>query len=156
MPSIVSIAYRPRNDALPLPALRYFRVTLDEALLIEGHGIADDAKAQPERNLNVMDAPMLAELRAEGVPSTLGALGENLVLEGIDLRPLAAGTQLHLGAEAVLEIARLRTGCAKLQRIAQRKPEEMAGRLGVLAQVVRAGRIQVGDRVELVQAGLPV
>jgi MOSC domain-containing protein YiiM len=130
-------------------------VALDEALLIEGQGIADDARAQPVRNLNVMDAPTLAERRAEGVPSTPGALGENLVLEGIDLRPLAAVTHLHLGTEAVLELTRLRTGCAKLQRIAQRKPEEMAGLLGVPAQVVRAGRIQVGDRVEVVQAGPP-
>ena len=48
----------------------------------------------------------------------------------------------------------LRTWARALD-MGQSKPEEMAGRLGVLAQVVRAGRIQVGDRVEIVQAGRP-
>ncbi len=150
MPTITSIMYRPKDSAVPIPAVGYLRVALTEATLVEGHGIEGDVNAQPRRNLNVMDRLTLGELEAEGFPAAPGALGENLILDGLDLRVLPADTQIRLGAQAVIAITLPRTGCGKLHRIDDRMPAQTAGRVGVMAQVVRAGTIRVGDRADVI------
>jgi MOSC domain-containing protein YiiM len=152
MPSIASITYRPEHCTEPMPEVGYLRVSLAEATLLEGHGIDNDAKAHPLRNLNIMDAPTLAELAAEGFPTAPGALGENIIVHGLDLRALPTGTRLALGADAVIEIARPRNGCVKLHAIDARMPKETEGRVGIMAQVVQAGMIRVGDSVEVLTA----
>jgi MOSC domain-containing protein YiiM len=152
MPTITSITYRPKNSDMPLPAVGYLRVPLTEASLIEGLGIEDDFNAQPRRNLNVMDRLTLGELDAQGFPTFPGALGENLVLDGIDLRTLPAGTRIRLGPQAMIAISAPRTGCDNLHRIDERMPAQVAGQIGVMAQVVQAGRIKVGDRVEVIES----
>jgi TatD DNase family protein len=148
MPEIRSITYRPEQSAAPLPAAGYLRVALTEATLVEGRGIEHDANARPQRNLNVMDAVTLAELAAEGFPTTPGALGENIVVAGLDLRSLPQGVRLQIGEQAVIEITAPRTGCVKLHAVDARMPEQAQGRVGVMCQVVKAGRIRVGDTVE--------
>jgi len=152
MPTIASITYRPKDSATPVPAVGFLRVPLAEAALTEGLGIDGDFNAQPQRNLNVMDRLTLRELGAQGLPTFPGALGENIVLDGIDLRTLPAGTRLRLGAHAVIAITALRAGCDKLHRIDERMPGQTVGRIGVMAQVVQAGQIRVGDEAAIVEA----
>jgi MOSC domain-containing protein YiiM len=151
-PTISSITYRPDDSAEPLPPVGYRRVALSEATLLAGQGIDRDAKAQSVRNLNIMDAPTLAELAAEGYPAAPGSLGENIILADLDLRTLVSGTRVRLGDQAVVELVRPRTGCNKLHAIDSRMPESVQGRIGMMAQVVRGGRIRVGDRVEVLRA----
>jgi TatD DNase family protein len=151
MAEIRSIAYRPEQSTAPLPAAGYLRVALTEATLVEGRGIEHDANARPHRNLNVMDAVTLAELAAESFPTAPGALGENIVVEGLDLRTLPVGAQLQIGEQAVIEITAPRTGCVKLHAVDARMPEQTQGRVGVMCEVIKAGRIKVGDTVELIR-----
>lgn len=147
MSTITSITYRPADDPEPLPQVGYRRVELTEALLQEEQGIENDSKARSLRNLNIMDATTLAELAAEGFPTTPGALGENLIIADLDLRTLERGTQLRLGEHVVVRIIVPRTGCAKLHGIDARMPDSVQGRVGVMAEVVQGGRITVGDPV---------
>jgi MOSC domain-containing protein YiiM len=150
-PTIASITYRPDDSAEPLPPVGYRRVALSEATLLAGQGIDRDAKAQLVRNLNIMDAPTLAELAAEGYPTAPGSLGENIILADLDLRTLIPGTRVRLGEQAVVELIRPRTGCQKLHAIDARMPDSIQGRIGMMAQVVREGRIRVGDTVEVLR-----
>jgi MOSC domain-containing protein YiiM len=152
MPTIASITYRPEDSTAPIPKPGYLRVVLPQATLLEGRGIENDANARPQRNLNVMDALTLAELAAEGFPTSPGALGENLVLDGLDLRTLAEGTHLRLGEQVVIAITAPRTGCLKLTAIDARMPEQTKGRVGVMCQVIKAGTIKVGDAVDVITA----
>jgi MOSC domain-containing protein YiiM len=150
MGQIVSIVHTPAGiDARP--ADHYARVRLDSATLEPGRGIVTDQKgSRPERQLNVMALATLEQLRAEGYRTGPGEMGEQIVISGIAIDRLAAGARLHLGAEAVIEVVKPRTGCDRLQHIQGCTPAQVAGRLGVLARVHIGGAIHVGDAVVLV------
>jgi TatD DNase family protein len=146
---IKSIVYKPEH-AQPA-SIGYVRVPLTEAVLIAGYGIEGDRKGgNPKRNLNVMDDITLAELAADGYPTDAGALGENIILSGIDLRTLLTGTLLRLGDQAVIKLGALRIPCDQLTELDARMPASVVDRVGVMCRVVTTGKIKVGDVVEVV------
>ena len=149
MAHVVSIVYTPRDVPVRRPQQRYARVAVDRIRLVEFAGIEGDAKGgSGTRQLNVMLAEIVKELRSEGFRADPGELGEQIVIAGLDPSALVEGTRLKLGA-AVIEIGILRTGCARFEMI-QGKPRQSAqSRLGALATVITAGEVAVGDAVEL-------
>lgn len=88
-------------------------------------------------------------------------MGENVTTRGIDLLALPAGTRLHIGDEAILEVTGLRNPCAQLDRL---QPGLMAATLdrdeggnlvrkaGIMAIVLAGGEVRTGD---LIEARLP-
>ena len=139
-------------------------------VLRPGHGVEGDAHAgatvkhrsrvardptRPNlRQVHLLHAELLDEL---GLPP--GVMGGNVTTRGIDLLGLPAGTRLHLGATAVVEVTGLRNPCAQLEGIrpglmADRKSTRLnspAGGLvreaGVRALVVEGGEARPGDPV---------
>jgi molybdopterin adenylyltransferase len=151
MITVKSIVYQPKGVKIDHNAPGYLRHPLGEAMLVEGYGIEGDRKGgHPKRNLNVMDELTQAELAAEGYPTGAGMLGENIILSGIDLRTLPAGTQLRLGGEAVIALGEPRVPCEQLTPLDERMPESVHGRVGIMCRVARSGRVTVGDPVEIV------
>jgi MOSC domain-containing protein YiiM len=152
MGRIVSIVYRPRHAETPRPQDHFARVPLERAKLVEFQGIEGDAKGGTgDRQLNVMCAEALAELRSDGFKVAPGELGEQIVLAGLDPASLVQGVRLKVGS-AVIEVGIPRTGCARFEMI-QGKPKQSAkGRLGVMARVVTGGEVAVGDAVEVLPA----
>lgn len=144
MATIASITPKPKGER---PERRYLRERVAQGELVAGHGLAGDSKALPSRQLNVMFADVLASLAAEGFDATPGQMGEQLVLAGLDPAARAAGTRLRLGEAAVIEILKPRTGCSRLVAVQGKPLAEVAGRLGVMAQVVEGGPVWVGDPV---------
>jgi MOSC domain-containing protein YiiM len=127
------------------------RVPVSEANLIEGYGIEGDRKGgSPKRNLNVMDDITQAELESDGYPVGPGVLGENLILNGIDLRTLAVGTCLQLGSEAIIQLGKPRVPCEQLTPLDGRMPESVHERVGTMCRVIKSGHIKVGDLVIVV------
>ena len=144
--------------------------------LLTGLGVAGDAHlgetvrhrsrvardpSQPNlRQVHLIHAELHDELRAAGFAVSAGQMGENVTTRGVDLLALPAGTRLHLGASAVVEITGLRNPCAQLDRI---QPGLMAATLardahgnlirkaGVMGIVLAGGEVRPGDpvRVEL-------
>ena len=92
--------------------------------------------------------------------TTAGQLGENVTTRGVDLLGLPAGTLLHLGDTAVVEVTGLRNPCVQIDRF---RPGLMAAVLdrdehggivrksGVMGIVAAGGDVRPGDaiRVEL-------
>jgi MOSC domain-containing protein YiiM len=152
MPAIVSITYSPTH--LPAePEDHYQRVPLAQADLVVGHGIQGDRKgSSPTRQLNIMSAEELAPLAAAGFKLGPGQMGEQIVVSGLELAALEPGAQFQLGPAAVVEVVSHRTGCERFEHIQGHPPTEAAGRLGVMAKVVTAGPIAVGDPVRLLSA----
>jgi MOSC domain-containing protein YiiM len=142
---VVSICFTPAGIERK-PAGRYARVAVAEVALVEGHGIDGDAKGGGRRQLNVMLAEVVTQLRAEGYRAGPGELGEQIVLAGVDPAALAPGARLRLGA-AVIEVVKPRTGCGRFEAIQGRSKESVAGRLGVMARVITGGVVRVGDAV---------
>lgn len=151
MTQIASIVYKPAG--MPEPEDDYLRVDLDEANLIVGHGIEGDRKGgHPDRQLNVMSYETLTNLRVRGFYTEPGQMGEQIVIHQLDVDNLPSGARLQLGSQAVIEIIKPRTGCDKFERLQGHKREEAAGEMGVLARVITAGKIHVGDKVKVLDS----
>ena len=123
-----------------------------------------DASQPNLRQVHLIHAELLDELRGAGFDLLPGDIGENVTTKGIDLLALPAGARLRLGADAVVEVTGLRNPCVQLDRF---RPGLMAavldrdaeGRLirkaGVMAVVAAGGEIRPGDSIRLVLPAPP-
>lgn len=144
----------------------------DEIELLAGLGVAGDAHAgvtvkhrsrvardpsQPNlRQVHLMHAELFDELIGRGFAVWPGELGENITTRGIDLLGLATGTQLALGATAVVAITGLRNPCVQIDRfqpglMAAVLDRDTAGALvrkaGVMGVVLASGVVRAGDAI---------
>lgn len=142
--------------------------------LLEGIGVRGDAHAgetvkhrsrvarnptEPNlRQVHLIHAELLTELRASGFEVHPGCMGENITTSGLDLLGLPAGTRLKLGESAVLEITGLRNPCRQLDGIQPRLmsavlDKDASGPLirkaGVMAIVLASGDIRPGDAIQV-------
>jgi MOSC domain-containing protein YiiM len=106
--------------------------------------------------VHLIHAELFAELRAKGFAVGAGELGENVTTSGIDLLALPAGTRLHLGANAVVEVTGLRNPCIQIDQfqkglMAATLDKDAAGNLirkaGVMCIVVSGGEVRPGDAI---------
>jgi len=156
MAHLVSIVYTPRGSEPRRPMGHFARVPLERARLAEFRGIEDDLKGGTgERQLNVMCAEVLDQLRGEGFQVDPGQMGEQIVIAGVTAESLAVGTRVRIGETAVIEVTLPRTGCARFEMIQGQPKQSVAGRLGVMARVVTGGEIAVGDEVAVLAATSP-
>ena len=142
--------------------------------LLKGLGVAGDAHmgetvkhrarvrkdpTQPNlRQVHLMHAELFDELRAKGFVIRSGELGENVTTSGIDLLALPAGTRLHLGASAVVEITGLRNPCIQIDHFQQglmaaTLDKDANGNLvrkaGVMSIVIAEGDVRPGDAIRV-------
>jgi MOSC domain-containing protein YiiM len=108
------------------------------------------------RQVHLIHAELHDELRAAGLEIEPGQMGENVTTRGLDVLALPAGTQLHLGDSAVVEITGLRNPCEQLDGIAEGLMAATLGRdeqgnlvrkAGVMSIVLAAGEVRPGDRI---------
>ena len=143
-------------------------------LLVEGHGVEGDAHAgatvqhrsrkrwRPDlpnlRQVHLLHAELLDDLRAQGYDVAPGLVGENVTTRGVDLLALPTGARLLLGADAGVELTGLRNPCVQLDRFAdglmeavlRREPDGTLVRLaGVMSVVVSGGPVRAGDEVRV-------
>lgn len=150
MTQIASIVYKP--EGMPEPEDDYLRIDLDEANLIVGYGIEGDRKGgNPERQLNIMSYETLTNLRVMGFYTEPGQMGEQIVIHQLDVDHLEPGTRVQIGTDAVVEVIKLRTGCDRFEKLQRRPRAPIAGMLGVMARVIAAGKIRVGDPVKVLK-----
>jgi MOSC domain-containing protein YiiM len=112
------------------------------------------------RQVHLIHSELHDELRAAGFDVSPGQMGENVTTRGLDLLALPAGTRLHLGDAAVVELTGLRNPCVQLDGIQdglmaatleRAEDEELIRKAGVMAVVLAGGVVRGGDaiRVEL-------
>lgn len=71
---------------------------VDSAVLKPDWGIVGDAHAGNwHRQVSLLSIEKIEDFRAKGAEVDFGAFGENLVVEGFDLRNIPAGTKLQAG-----------------------------------------------------------
>ena len=86
--------------------------------------------------------------RARGAEVGNGAFGENLVVEGIDLKSLPIGTQLTCG-DTLLELTQIGKECHARCAIYHQMGDCIMPREGVFCRVLRGGRVAPGDPIEV-------
>ncbi len=109
-----------------------------------------------KRQITLMEREQIAEhaatLGLESIPA--GAVRSNIETTGIDLVSFI-GKEVEIG-EAILSLCAPRDPCEQMDAICQGLRELMMNnRQGVLAQVIRSGKIQVGDQIRVRGATLP-
>ncbi|MEM9955813.1 MAG: MOSC domain-containing protein [Chloroflexota bacterium] len=150
MGEIISIVYQP--EATDVTHGEFYRVPVDEASLLAGHGIEGDRKAgrNPKRHLNIMMRETLDDLAMCGYKTGAGAMGEQLQIRGVDIESLPSGTLLKLGDSAIIRLNKFRAGCVWLEQIQGRDCADLENRIGLMATVMESGIIRVGDPVEII------
>ena len=115
-----------------------------------------DIHGGPDRALCLFSLERIIELQTEGHPIFPGAVGENVTIAGLDWQLVVPGMQLSLGDEVIIEITKYTTPCntipayfvdGQYQRISQKVHP---GWSRVYARVLREGKLQMGESVELV------
>ncbi|MFJ5551683.1 MOSC domain-containing protein [Streptomyces sp. NPDC093225] len=140
--------------------------------LLEGLGVAGDVHAgvtvkhrsrvaqdptQPNlRQVHLIHEELFAEVGAAGFEVRAGDLGENVTTSGLDLLGLSAGTLLHLGDEAVVEVTGLRNPCLQIDAFRAGLLKRVVGRdesgalvrkAGIMGVVRRGGTVRPGDAI---------
>ena len=124
------------------------KVPVGEAVLREGWGLEGDGHAGNwHRQVSLLSFEKIEEFRRRGAEVDPGAFGENLIIEGMELRALPVGTRFHIG-EAVLELTQIGKECHSHCEIYKKMGDCIMPREGVFAQVIKGGRIQKGDQVQ--------
>ena len=117
------------------------------ARLIEDWGIEHDAHAGKwHRQVSLLSYEKIEEFRKEGAPVDEGAFGENLIIQGIDLRHLPVGTRLACG-EVLLEVTQIGKQCHNGCEIFRLMGDCIMPREGIFAKVLRGGMISEGDEI---------
>lgn len=128
---------------------------VDSARLIGGFGIEGDRHATSEGVRTARQVLLMDEETLSALGLAHGQVRENVTTSGLDLISLEKGQRVALGDLAVLEITGPCAPCARMDEIRPGLKDELEGRRGKVAFVVRGGHIKVGDAVRVL-AGAPV
>lgn len=120
---------------------------VDAAVLKEDWGIEGDAHAGKwHRQVSLLSFEKIEEFRAKGAQVDFGDFGENLVVEGFDLRQLPVGSRFQIG-EAVLELTQIGKECHSHCAIYHAVGDCIMPREGVFTEVIKGGAIRTGDEI---------
>ena len=109
--------------------------------LIEEFGLEGDAHAGSGRQVSLLANEQVEAFRERSggvVELPPGVFGENLLIEGYDLKSCAIGTGFRIG-EVLLELTQIGKKCHSGCEIMQRTGECIMPKEGVFARVVKGG-----------------
>ena len=122
---------------------------IQEANLIKDWGIEGDAHGGKwHRQVSLLSFEKIEAFRAKGAEVDFGAFGENLIVEGFDLRNLPIGTQLRSG-DVLLEITQIGKECHSHCEIYKQMGECIMPHEGVFAIVLEGGILKAGQSIVL-------
>ncbi len=120
---------------------------IEVAVLQEDWGIERDAHAGKwHRQVSMLSYEKIEEFRAKGAEVDFGAFGENLIVEGFDLRTIPVGTKFQIG-DVLLELTQIGKECHSHCEIYKIMGDCIMPREGVFTKVLRGGLIRPGDEV---------
>jgi MOSC domain-containing protein YiiM len=150
---------KPNQDSIRLSAGLGVEGDAHQGVTVKHRSRVARDPTQPNlRQVHLIHAELHEELRTAGFTVSPGQMGENITTQGIDLLGLPAGTRLHLGGAAVVEVTGLRNPCAQLDRIqrglmAATFDRDENGNLirkaGIMGIVVSDGEVRPGDPIQI-------
>jgi MOSC domain-containing protein YiiM len=154
------------------PVHAFSKGTATQIRLLAGLGVEGDAHcgvtvqhrsrvardpAQPNlRQVHLIHGELFDELGAQGFEAAPGQLGENITTRGLDLLALPVGTELQIGASAIVKLTGLRNPCTQLDQfqagltaaVLGRTPEgKLVRKAGVMGVVIAGGAVRPGDPI---------
>jgi MOSC domain-containing protein YiiM len=123
---------------------------VEEASLIQGHGIEGDAHAGPwHRQVSFLAAESIERAKKKGLDVTFGDFAENIATKGIDWKNMPVGTIVQLGDSAVVEITQIGKECHGKCAIYYKAGDCIMPREGIFARVLKGGKIRCDDIIFL-------
>lgn len=120
--------------------------------LVPGWGIENDAHAGKwHRQVSLLALEKIDEFRSRGASVDNGAFGENIIIEGFDLKSLPVGTRFRIG-DVLLELTQIGKECHTYCAIYHQVGDCIMPREGVFTEVIEGGTVMAGDKVELIEA----
>ena len=127
------------------------KVNVPQAQLRADFGIIGDAHAGNwHRQVSLLAVKSIDKMVKKGTKVLPGDFAENITTEGIDLLKLPVGSKLNLGESVELEITQFGKQCHNRCEIFEQMGDCVMPREGVFAKVTKAGSINVGDVIEVV------
>lgn len=112
-------------------------------------GIVGDAHAGAwHRQVSLLSFESVEDFKARGAAVTDGSFGENLVVEGIDVKTLPVGSKLSCN-DVLLEITQIGKQCHSRCAIYHAMGDCIMPREGVFARVLSGGTVSTGDAIEV-------
>ena len=104
--------------------------------LVPDWGIEGDAHAGKwHRQVSLLALEKIEAFRERGAEVDFGAFGENIIVEGFDLRNLPVGTRFRIG-DALLELTQIGKECHDHCAIYQQVGDCIMPREGVFTEVI--------------------
>ena len=123
---------------------------VDQASLLEDHGIEGDAHAGPwHRQVSFLASESIQKARERGLDVTFGDFAENIATSGIDWLKVPIGTKINLGDAAKVEITQIGKVCHNKCAIYYMAGDCIMPREGIFARVLQGGVIHCGDSVQI-------
>ena len=115
-------------------------------------GIDGDAHAGAwHRQVSLLPFEKIEDFKSKGAQVSNGSFGENLIVEGFDLRSLLIGTLFRCN-DVVLELTQIGKQCHAHCAIYHTMGDCIMPREGVFTRVVHGGVISEGDTIDIVEA----
>lgn len=128
------------------------KTQVDEASLIQDHGLEGDAHAGPwHRQVSFLSSESIEKARKQGLDVTFGDFAENIATSGIDWPKVPIGTRVQLGQSALVEITQIGKECHNKCAIYYMAGDCIMPREGIFARVLKGGKIRCGDKVSLIR-----
>lgn len=113
-------------------------------------GIEGDAHGGPwHRQVSLLGYESIEGFKERGAQVGNGAFGENIIVEGFDLKSLPLGTRFRSG-DVVLELTQVGKECHSHCAIYHQVGDCIMPREGVFCKVIEGGRIAAGDAFDIV------
>ena len=127
------------------------KVNVPEAELLADFGIIGDAHAGNwHRQVSLLAVESIDKMVEKGAEVSSGDFAENITTEGLNLHELSVGSKLKLGRSVELEVTQFGKKCHERCEIFERVGDCIMPREGVFARVIKAGSINVGDVIEVI------
>ena len=127
------------------------KTEVSSVMLTVDMGIEGDAHAGKwHRQVSLLALEKIEDFRKKGADVEYGAFGENIVVQGFDLRALPVGTRFRIG-EALLELTQIGKECHTHCAIYHQVGDCIMPREGVFTIVLKGGEVRPGDRIELIE-----
>ena len=122
---------------------------VDSVEFSAGWGIKDDAHAGDwHRQVSLLPYEKIEDFKARGADVSNGSFGENIIVEGFDLKSLPVGTRFRSG-NVVLELTQIGKECHARCAIYHKMGDCIMPREGAFCKVLQGGTIRPGDEIVL-------
>ncbi len=129
------------------------KTTVDEAVLVEDHGLEADAHAGKwHRQVSFLASESIQGARDKGLEVDFGDFAENIATEGIDWLSIPLGTRLQLGVTVRVEVTQIGKECHKKCAIYYKAGDGIMRREGIFARVLQGGAIRRDVPIRILEA----